>query len=256
MNEIVKKNLMSLAVLSVFLFGFVVAGNVYVTDGDLDVDDDLNVSDVLFVDSINSRVGIGTSNPGYAMEVIGTGANPSIAVNRTDGATAWLSGGASWAVFGSRTNHGLSFQVNSSSVLTIGTDGNVGISDLTPAEKLDVNGNVRADDFIEYSEEFTGDALSILKNIETREAESDWKPVSHDSLPEEVVIEYEEEEACEDLDLPESAECVDLGAGKSIVYGRSLNDMVAIDRRALQQLFERVESLEDELCLTGDYSWC
>jgi hypothetical protein len=49
----------------------VVAGNIDFKEGNLTVDDDLNVSNVLFVDSANSRVGIGTTSPTHKLNVVG-----------------------------------------------------------------------------------------------------------------------------------------------------------------------------------------
>jgi len=40
MNETIKNNFMSLVMLVFFSIGLVIAGNVYVTDGDLDVDNE------------------------------------------------------------------------------------------------------------------------------------------------------------------------------------------------------------------------
>lgn len=131
--------------------------------------------------------------------------------------------------------------------LVIGNNGNVGIGDSTPSVRLDVAGSVRADSYIEYSKEFTGDALRILQNVQTRDSVGDWKAVSHSSLPDEVVEEYIKENSCSELYLPDGAECMDLGNGAAKVYGRNLNAMVAINRRAVVQLLERIEFLESKI---------
>jgi len=71
MNETIKNNFMSLVMLVFFSIGLVIAGNVYVTDGDLDVDNDLNVSNVLFVNGSSGNVGIGTTSPNEELQVNG-----------------------------------------------------------------------------------------------------------------------------------------------------------------------------------------
>ena len=71
-KELLKYNFISLVVfISLILVGVVVAGNVFVTNGDLEASDDLNISDVLFVDSANSKVGIGKATPEQELTVIG-----------------------------------------------------------------------------------------------------------------------------------------------------------------------------------------
>ncbi|MCF7862020.1 hypothetical protein K9M79_07310 [Candidatus Woesearchaeota archaeon] len=141
------------------------------------------------------------------------------------------------------------------SKMTIQADGNVGIGDTTPQEKLDVAGSVRADSFIEYSEDFTGDAIKIIKESKTRDSDNAWKPVDHESLTEEMIVTYNYPISCDELNLTEHAECKDTKNG-SIVYGRILNKEVAINKRAIQQLIEingqlmqRIESLESELLI-------
>ncbi|MBW2989634.1 hypothetical protein KY358_04935, partial [Candidatus Woesearchaeota archaeon] len=47
------------------------AGNIVARYGELNVTGDLYVKDALFVDSSSNRVGIGTKNPGYSLDVDG-----------------------------------------------------------------------------------------------------------------------------------------------------------------------------------------
>lgn len=72
LKELLKYNFLSLVVfISAVMVGVVIAGNVYITNGDFDIDNDLNISNLFFVDSANKRVGIGISNPGHNLTVIG-----------------------------------------------------------------------------------------------------------------------------------------------------------------------------------------
>ena len=64
MKNLIKNNILSLIfVISLILVGGIFAGNVFVKQGDLNVDENLNASNTLFVDSADGKVGIGTSNP-------------------------------------------------------------------------------------------------------------------------------------------------------------------------------------------------
>ncbi len=128
--------------------------------------------------------------------------------------------------------------------LTIRGDGKVGIGISAPTTRLDVAGNVRADDYIEYSHDFTGDAISILRDITVREGEGDWRPVNHMSWPSDIIREYSYDANLEDIYLPDGSEYMKKDDGSTVVYGRSLNGLIAIDTRAIQQLIERTDSLQ------------
>ena len=68
--KILKNNFMSLVfVVGLILIGGIFAGNVFVRQGNVDIDEDLNASNVLFVDSTNGRVGIGIANPLQDLQV-------------------------------------------------------------------------------------------------------------------------------------------------------------------------------------------
>jgi hypothetical protein len=58
-------------------------------------------------------VGIGTWSPAYNLQVSATGSSPIIAATRTDGAGAFMVGGASKVSLGSYTDHPLHLSVNS-----------------------------------------------------------------------------------------------------------------------------------------------
>ena len=104
-------------------------------------------SNVLYVDTINNRVGIGTVNPGGELEV--KGAAPSIVIrNSTFGSgestlefrTAM---GATNKLAQSSAND-LNFKSSGgSSLFTIKNGGNIGINTTNPNQKLDVDGNIQ-----------------------------------------------------------------------------------------------------------------
>ena len=146
--------------------------------------------------------------------------------------------------------------LSSNTRIFVDSDGDVGIGDTTPSEKLDVNGNVRADDYIEYSPLYVGDALTAIQQIaaETRaDAQSDWAEVDHDTLPEKVRVvvseriwrnpntgeELPKNSTPDEHDNPEDWELVDRD-----VAGRSLSASVQLNLRGIQQLIDRIENLE------------
>ena len=58
-------------------------------------------SNILSLDTTNNRVGIGTASPAYQVEIENTGANALLVLDRTDGASTFIEGGASDSVIGS-----------------------------------------------------------------------------------------------------------------------------------------------------------
>jgi hypothetical protein len=78
----------------------------------------------------DGKVGIGTWSPGYPLELECTGTNATFAIDRTDGATAKITGGASGVQFGSQTNHQVKIVINNSTaVMTVNTDETLDMSD-------------------------------------------------------------------------------------------------------------------------------
>ena len=78
----------------------------------------------------NGNVGIGTWSPGYPLELETTNKDAVFAAQRTDGATAILSAGASGVQFGSSTNHNVELLVNNASVFLLDANGNVTLDGL------------------------------------------------------------------------------------------------------------------------------
>ncbi|NQV09121.1 hypothetical protein HQ529_04680 [Candidatus Woesearchaeota archaeon] len=132
--------------------------------------------------------------------------------------------------------------------------GYVGIGDTTPSEKLDIAGNVRADDFIEYSDIFKGDALNVIKSMESTGGTGDWQELNHTSLihVEGLIKTYLEPIYEIGNQTIEESTII----GNRTIYGRSVNKMMDINTRAIEQLLERIEFLENELCNFESYSWC
>ncbi len=139
--------------------------------------------------------------------------------------------------------------------------GNTGIGILSPTQKLDVRGNVRADDYIEYSNMFTGDALTAIKAIRPEATDaptdlsttSDWAEVDHTTLPDRVKIAIQEEyyvnkHTGEQLAANKSPDQTDAPDDWELrteeTLGRSVGAGVQLNLRAIQQLIEQNEQLQ------------
>ncbi|HTY13660.1 MAG TPA: hypothetical protein VMD02_05685 [Candidatus Omnitrophota bacterium] len=105
-----------------------------------------------------NNVGVGTSNPGYKLDVYqsttgndvarlinaGTG-NASIVMANTNGTTVALAAGASTVrgFIGTTTNHDFQLQVNNNPIVYAMTSGKVGINSTNPGASLEVKGDLK-----------------------------------------------------------------------------------------------------------------
>jgi len=146
----------------------------------------------------DGNVGIGTASPGYKLEVVGgtrilidasaleltnttvgsqdyisfTGDNRYYYLGKESSAGGTIFGGTSAyaMVMGMYYANSIQFATDNVVKVTIDGTGNVGIGDTTPSQKLDVAGNVRADDYLEYSRPIPkGEALPIIMNMKNKE---------------------------------------------------------------------------------------
>lgn len=152
----------------------VFAGNIIVNEGNLNVDNDLNSSGVLFVNSSSGRIGIGTPSLSRNLEVMSTSVANGILINFTGGnSPSFVIGNSSYlvemalalgndqfstgAIAGDTVirslNKSIIFGVNPvgnfPAVLDIDSNGFVGIGTLSPNHGLEVNGNFLASSYIE-----------------------------------------------------------------------------------------------------------
>jgi len=116
------------------------------TNQDVAVSNDLTVSGELTVDTntlhvspTNNRVGIGTASPAYQVEIENTGSNALLVLDRTDGASTFIEGGATDSVLGSVGANDVKIAYNSVPVVTFGAGGAITTSGNVTA------GNLRAD---------------------------------------------------------------------------------------------------------------
>jgi hypothetical protein len=78
--------------------------------------------------NINGKLGIGTKTPGYPMEIVRTGANASIVVNRTDGAKNYVNATATHGNFGTVNNYPLRLVVNSAARMTLNSNNSLAMA--------------------------------------------------------------------------------------------------------------------------------
>lgn len=144
---------------------------------------------------------------------------------------------------------------------TIASTGEVGIGTDSPAEMLDVNGNVTADDFITKSTSYSGDALRLISGINSQDPGKEWDKVDHSSLGDLAVIKevrvpvtkWVNESVCQDVvdafGKPDTV-CRYEDREEIIGYDTYHFEGVSIDRtlavliKAVQDLTKRVEELE------------
>ena len=99
-------------------------------------------TNTLYVDSSNNRVGIGTTSPGYQVEIENTGSNALLVLDRTDGASTFIEGGASNSVIGSVGANDVKIAYNSVPVVTFGSGGDITTSGDVTATDLTLSGNL------------------------------------------------------------------------------------------------------------------
>ena len=98
------------------------------------IDDDMN----LFWDNINKRLGIGTNEPEWLLDVDGSLAGKKIIMNRGATQSPYIMKGAGLP------SKGMSFYTVDNHRMIIAENGNVGIgTNAYPSEKLDVDGNIK-----------------------------------------------------------------------------------------------------------------
>jgi hypothetical protein len=99
----------------------------------------ITMSEAMRIDNAG-RVGIGTSSPGYKLEVFGT--SNANEIRSSDGTTIsqWYQDTGGISYFGTVSNHPLAFRTNSSERMRIDSSGNVGIGTGAPGAKLHVIG--------------------------------------------------------------------------------------------------------------------
>jgi len=241
---------------TIFSLVIVLAGDVIVKEGSLNVGDDLNVTDRIILggdvelrrsatDTLSTEVGdklsIGTTinHDSITTNYIAMGTN-GVGLFRWDGD---VDNNALWlnkVGYNGTTDRFRDLKIGDGKGNTIvfvdGSTGRVGINNSVPAMTLDINGNVTANGFVTKSKFFTGDALTIIKGMSydsSKNEEGEWRTIDHSKLGgAEVKFEYQTDDGIKSFE------------------GQDVDKSIALLIRANQQLME-------ELCKKDNsYAWC
>ena len=104
-----------------------------------------NLTTKLVIDG-NGFVGIGTDTPDGLLDVSSASTVNVYYTKTATPCTFHTQVQTSAVIMGTTTNHNLQFKANGGVRMTLQPGGNVGINDTTPSYKLDVNGDIRAQD--------------------------------------------------------------------------------------------------------------
>jgi len=99
----------------------------------------LNVTQNLIVSS--GRVGIGTTGPSQLLHISDTGNTATLRIERTDGVDLLLQAGANNALIGTADDTPMRFKTNAIDRMTIDNNGNVGIGTTAPRSLLQLEAN-------------------------------------------------------------------------------------------------------------------
>ena len=211
-------------------------------------------TDKLVVEGDTGNVGIGTTSPSNRLDVSGDGGTrQGIALAQTTAGTTWHINNYETTAGEGAGNFGINLGGSGQKLSILASNGNVGIGTSTPAQKLDVNGNVQATAYFYTSDRRLKTHIEDIKGLEyilkMKGVRFDW---IKDGKPEIGLIAQEVEEV-----LPELVYTNPKTGMKSVKYGNIVAPLIQATKElyeenqalrqemALQQ--ERIESLEDRL---------
>ena len=136
-------------------------------------------TNVLFIDSSNDRIGIGTTSPNKLLELDIKSSGDGLRIFRSDsGNSETMDITTSSGFWYIDTHNDLIMRANSQAnqlVLDGGT-GNIGIGTVNPLYELDVNGTIRADEY-RISDQFYGGLTDLSKGIISTVGLQGWSDV-------------------------------------------------------------------------------
>lgn len=188
----------------------------------------------------DGKVGVGTSTPAYPF-VLQTASDvcATLIAQSTGGAMAQLAGGPLYAHVGSKSNHQFRMHVNDSPVITLDTDGDVGIGTTTPSYPLHMSSGAYCSSggtwtdasSREYKENITG--LSIDEAVS---ALNDLNPVKYNFKVDK-----------DETNVGFIAEDVPSLVATKNRKGMSPMDVVAVLTKVLQEQQKTISELKDKI---------
>jgi len=164
------------------------------------------------------------TNADYSLYINSTKSSANIALEQASPSQKWE---IRTNYAGNDTKFYIYDRTNNRCTLLIDSSGYIGINDPTPSQKLDVNGNVRADDFIEYSQPLPEEkALPIIMAMKNKKDGT----LDHSTFPnyKEEMIENED-------------------GTKTIKKGISLSLQVKYLIKAMQELYPKLTNLQEQI---------
>jgi hypothetical protein len=195
------------------------------------------------------NVGIGTWSPLTPLEVETTGEHSTIIAERTDGATAQVSGRSDKAMIGSRSNHNLNLCANNEAKMTIEPGGDVGIGGTNPIYKLQVyNAAGTAYGYSDGGAWNTGSSREFKENIKDLDAE-EAMAVFTELNP--ITFNYKGEQDEEQLgfiaeEVPEMVATKNRDAISAMDIVTLLTKVVQEQQKTITKLEKKIEEIENK----------
>ncbi len=142
------------------------------------IQDATSATNRFMISGTNGNIGVGTINPLNKIHISTTTPDDGLAITQTSVGSAGLilnnttSGGKQWSVnsLGNGSNHGAgNFSIydntsNNNRFFISGSNGNIGIGTTSPAQKLDVNGNINTNGTVTIGSNFVLGNTGGFKN--------------------------------------------------------------------------------------------
>ena len=154
-------------------------GKIWVGDGNT------IVSDVIYLDETNDRMGIGTTNPQEKVHLSGS-SSVRLEIESTDSTVAALkltNTACSYASFVNNTAALMTYDYNAASIrTTLLVNGYFGIGTTNPGEKLEVNGSVKATASTDAYKGYIKQTIATIANEKAVGGSADYNLIPYNTL--------------------------------------------------------------------------
>jgi hypothetical protein len=202
--------------------------------------------------NINGKLGIGTKTPGYPMEIVRTGANASIVINRTDGAKNYMNATTLFGNFGTVNNYPLRLVVNSLGKMTLNTDNSLSMASgatctaggvWTNASSIALKENISSLNSDEAAT--TLQALNPVKYNYKAEKDENHVGFIAEEVPELVAM--KDRKSLSPMDIVAVLTKVTQDQQKQLQEQKQINDMLSQNMLEQQQINEKMKKEITEL---------